>query len=346
MSYLSTLTRGTTLTIGGTVTNNLVSWQVSDSSAYKNGCIQTTGSMVIGKSGSGDAIQDYDRNLYRRGTVVTLDITDVDGTVRRHPRGYLYIISTSFNPDADQLEVELGCRLVMMSLTDEIDDLVALVPVELDVAQTTYENCSAAFASVGQYIYQDNQGALQTGVFFDGDGYNGVAAGEWVSILGTTTQSVLALQASGAIPDEIKLSYQVPADGLNEDNTGRVDTNTTDSYYFLQYPAVGYVRKNSDADSDNPNGRLSNITTVASYQQASGSGGGCGYDVVRPADNGTPSCNGGYELRQEPIFIPAFRRQTDRTEYSGPGAQQSYARSEVRGPALEANQQNSCYEEQ
>lgn len=339
MSYLSTLTRGTTLTIGGATTGNLVSWQVSDSSAYKNGCIQTTGNMVIGKSGGGRFIQDYDRNLYRRGTVVTLDITDIDGTVRRHPRGYLYIISTSFNPDADQLEVELGCRLVMMSLTDEIDDLVALVPVELDVAQTTYENCSAAFASVGQYVYQDNQGNLQTGTFFDGDGYDGVAAGEWVSILGTTTQSVSALQASGAIPDEIKLSYQIPVDGLNEDNTGRVDTNTTESYYFLQYPAVGYVRKNTNATTGNPTGTLGNITGTATRAAASGSGNGCGSSIVQPGDNGTPSCNEGYELRQEPIFIPAYRIQTDTTEYNGPGAQQSYAKSEVRGPAIEANQQ-------
>ena len=341
MSYISTKTRAASLTINGTSqTDRLINWAASDSSAYKQGCIQTTGSLVLGKRSDGNFVQDYDRSRYRRGDVVILDVTDSDGTVRRHPRGYLYVISTSFSPDSDELEIELGCRLTLMSLTEEIDDLVALVPVSLDIAQTTFQNCSAAFASVGQYVYQDNQGALQTGTFFDGDNYQSVAAGEWISVFGVTTESVSALQASGAIPDQIKLSYQIPTDGLNQDQTGRVDINTTESYYFLQYPAVGYVRKNTDATEDEPNGTLDNILSVdPGLVPAVGSGNGCGNSVSQPADNGDPSCNQGYELRQEPIYIPAYRIQIDTTQYSGPGAQQSYSKSEVRGPAIEANQQ-------
>ena len=244
MAYLSNQSRVSSLFIGDVdYTSSLVEWVVSDQSAMKNGAIQTSGSMALGSIPGGSPVDDYRRDDFRRGTPVVLDVTDPDGVTYRHPRGYLYVISTAYNIESEQLDVELGCRLVLMALTEEIDALVALSPVTLDVAQTTYQNCSAAFASLGQYVYQDNTGALVTGEFFDGDGYDGVASGEWLSILGLTTTAVSPLQSSGAIPDIINLSYQAPSDGLNEDGKGRVDTTETESYYFTRYPAMRFARR-------------------------------------------------------------------------------------------------------
>lgn len=347
MSYLANQTRVASLTIGGVdYTSSLVSWQASDQSAYKNGCIQTTGSLTLGSYAGGPPVEDYERDNFRRGVVVTLDVTDPFGAPYRHPRGYLYVVSSSYDVESEQLVVDLGCRLVMMALTEKIDDLVSIVPVTLDIAQTTYQNCSAAFASVGQYVYQDNQGALQSGVFFDGDGYSGVAAGKWVSVLGVTTTSVQPLAGGSAIPDQIALSYQVPSDGLNTDEKGRLDRTETDSYYFVRYPAVIYVRKNSDADAANPNGTLDNIETVYTgpVTAKGSSGSSCGNTPEQPADNGddgttNDSCNTGYELTQEPLFVPAFRREITETLYDGPGAQVSRTYSEIRGPAIEASSQ-------
>lgn len=347
MSYLANQTRVSSLTVGGVdYTSSLVEWQASDQSAYKNGCIQTSGSLVLGSYPGGPPVEDYDRDNFRRGTVVTLDVIAPGGSSYRHPRGYLYVISSSYDVENEQLVVELGCRLVMMALTEDIDELVSIVPVSLDIAQTTYQNCSAAFASVGQYVYQDNQGVLQSGTLFDGDGYSGVATGNWISVLGATTTSVQPLAGGGAIPDKIALSYQVPSDGLNTDEKGRLDRTETDSYYFVRYPAVIYVRKNSDADASNPNGTLGNIDTVYTGPVAArgSSGSSCGNTPDQPADNGddgttNDSCNSGYELTQEPLFVPAFRREVTETLYDGPGAQVSRTYSEVRGPAIEANAQ-------
>ena len=115
----------------------------------------------------------------------------------------------------------MTCRLGLMSLTDSYGALLAMTPIPTDVAQSTFENCCATFAASGQFVYQDRNGSLATGEFFDGDGYSGVASGEWVSVLGTTTNSVAPLAGSGVVPDEIVLSYQVPKDEIAQDNKGR-----------------------------------------------------------------------------------------------------------------------------
>ncbi len=124
MGYIASATRVSILTVGGVdYTSALIDWQVSDDSAYNNGCIKTQGTLVLGSYPGGPVIEDYDRNNFKRGVEVILDMRQPDGTVYRHPRGLLYVISTSYDVEAESLEVELGCRLSLMSLTDRIDDL-------------------------------------------------------------------------------------------------------------------------------------------------------------------------------------------------------------------------------
>lgn len=351
MSYLVNQTRVSSLTIGGVdYTSDMVDWTVSDSSAMKNGCIQTSGSLVLGSRPGSALVQDYTRLRFRRGTAVILDVVEPGGAPYRHPRGYLYVISTSYDIENEQLQVELGCRLVLMALTEEIDDLKAIVPIKLSIAQSTYSNCSASFASKGQYVYQNNQGALVTGTFFDGDGYNGVSAGIWLSVLGLTATSVSPLQSSEAIPDTIELSYQVPFDenddGSNNDQRGRVDQEITDSYYFSTYPAVRFTR--SGLNVDPVTGQVTQKTpewvkTETLVPQPSISV-GCG-NVPQPP----VSQEGGYwklvcldnwETVQEAIVLPATSQQISTTTYDGPGAQVSTSKEEFYGPAYEANGQH------
>jgi hypothetical protein len=341
MAYIANKTRVASLQIGGVdYTSAFKEWVASDSSAYKNGCIQTTGNLTLGSYSGGPLIEDYDRDNFKRGTQVILELVEPGGAQYRHPRGLLYVVSTSYQIESEQLVVELGCRLTMMALTEEIDDLVALVPVTLDIAQTTFSNCSAAFASMGQYIYQDNTGALQTGTFFQGDGYSGVTPGDWVSVLGVTTVSANPLQGGGAIPDEISLSYQVPSGGLSEDNKGLIETTETDSYYFTNYPATVYVRKNSDATPSNPNGTIGNIGNTSTVPASSPNSSPCGNSPAAPEGATVPaSCNEGYELTNQALFLPAFRREVNKSYYDGPGGQISLRSTFVRGPAIEANAQ-------
>lgn len=344
MSYLSTGTKVVSLTIGGQdYTQNLSNWAVSDASAYKNGCISTTGSLTLSTVPGGPSLEDYDRDTFSRGAPVILDLSYA-GSTFRHPRGYLYVVSCSYDVESETLSVDLTCKLGMMSLLDNFDDLKSRVPVTLDVVQDSYEGCCAAFASVGQYIYQDNQSNLVSGLYFDGEriGYN--PPGSWVSVLGVTARSVSPLQASGPIPDIVNLSYQVPLDLESvdqEDQTGRVDTVETTSYYFLSYPSSNYIRQNTNATVDNPNGTLENIGSITPQQPTTGSSSSCGNFPSRPGGNGNggTACNLGYKLVQSPIFLPAIREQEDTSTYEGPGGQQSSSISILRGPRLESNPQ-------
>ncbi len=352
MAYLSNNARVHSVTVAGTdYTSNLVSWTASDESANKNGCLITTGALVLATKPGGVLIEDYDRNNFKRGDQVILKMTSSSGSVLRHPRGLLYVVSTSYNAESEELAIELTCRLGLMSLTDSYDELLGIVPIQTDTAQSTFENCCSTFASTGSYVYQTNTGSLSTGKFFDGDGYSGVTAGQWVSVLGVTTNSVSALTGSGAIPDEIVLSYQVPVDEIASDNKGRIDTVETESYYFFSYPAVNYVRINSDATEENPNGTLENITEIVTTEPPVASSGSCGNAPPPPkGDVGGPvggengggngnSCNQGYSLVQSPVFVPAIRRTSQKSVYDGPGGQLSTVESRVYGPRVEANGQ-------
>jgi hypothetical protein len=331
MAYLVNQSRLHSLTINGVdYTESLVGWTAGDSSAQKQGLIATTGNLVLGQKPGGYDVEDYDRDNFKRGMPVIVEMTYPSGTVARHPRGLLYVISTSYDPQNNQLTVDLGCRLALAALTEEIDALVALSPIHLDVAQRSYSNVSAAFASAGQYLFQDNQGNLVSGTFFDGDSTESTAAGDWTSILGVTALSASPVAGTKAIPDQVELSYQVPSDLVASDQAGKIDITETDSYYYLTYPAVVYERVGSG---------LGSITGTQTAAPSTGTASACGNTPSQPADNGTPSCNEGYETKQTPLILPAHRKETRRTEYNGPAGQVSRVYSEVRGPALEANQQ-------
>ena len=328
MSYLVNQTRLHSLTIGGSdYTGSLVSWVCSDSSANKNGLISTTGTLILGQVPGGYDAEDYDRDNFKRGVPVILEVTYPDTTVARHPRGLLYVLSTSYDPEENRLTVDIGCRLSLAKLTDDVTALIALSPITLDATQQTYSNVSAAFASAGQYLYQNNQGNLVSGTFFQGDTTASVTAGDWVSVLGVTALSVKPLAGTNPIPDQINLSYRVPADTIASDESGKIVEDITESYYYITYPAVVYERVGDGFDSS--------YTGTESTGQTSS----CGNTPAQPADNGTPSCTEGYQTVQSPYILPATRIETRRSEYSAPGGQLSRVYTKIQGPALEANGQ-------
>ena len=89
MAYLVQKTRVASLTVGGVnYTSSLISWQVSDASANRNGLVTTTGQMTLGQRPGASDIEDYDRNLFKRRVQVILDLTEPGGSSYRHSRGW------------------------------------------------------------------------------------------------------------------------------------------------------------------------------------------------------------------------------------------------------------------
>lgn len=344
MGYLVQNTRAAQLTIGGQdYTSSLIEFQVTDASAFNRGLVTTSGTLTLGQRPGQADIQDYDRNTFKRGVVVTLDVTEPGGSAYRHPRGYLYVVSVSYNVEGEQLVVELGCRLSLAFLTDNAEAILPLVPVHLDPAQQTVQNCSASFASAGMILYQDNQGNLVSRKFFGTDSSAGIEAGAWVSVLGESTLSVSPLAGTGAIPDEIQLSYQVPEGLLSEDSTGKVDTVTETSNYFLNYPATVWTR-NPDPK---PTGESQIPTAVTTDPGNPGATNSCG-QVLSPPEPGGSTVNPGgtsnyflcsdtWTTDRTNVYLPATRVATSTTTYGAVGGQVSFQEQITTGPEIEAN---------
>ena len=341
MSYIVNQARVHALTIGGVdYTDALMNWVASDASCNNNGFVITTGSLSLGSYPGGPDVEDYDRNDFKRGTPVILDMREPDGTIYRHPRGYLHVISTAYDVESEQLIIELGCRLALAAINDDESTTLALSPIHLDPSQQRLSNISAAFAASGQYLYQNNQGAFVSGTFFDGDTTQSVAPGEWTSILGVTALSATPLAGTGAIPDSIELTYQVPEGSVANDQKGRVDTEETFSYYWIDYPASLSVRKNTDATADNPNGTLGNAGGANPGSEPPGpTNDPCGNTPSEPGGNGQGSCQEGYSIESQPVILPAKRYEISKNYYSGPAGQQEFTETDITGPAVELNSQ-------
>lgn len=333
MAYLVNQTRVSSLIIGGVnYTDNLISFSVTDSSAYKNGIVQTSGSLILGEIPAGSSLGDYDRKIFKRGTIVTLDLEDPEtSAIVRHPRGYMYVIAAGYSAESGSLELSIGCRLTLAALTEEVGEILPLVPVPLEPERQDFGNCSASFSSAGQCLYQDNQGVLQVVTFFDGDVNDSVAAGEWTSVLGVTALSASPMLGGSAIPDTLLLSYQVPTGAIGTNELDKIDETVTDSYYFLNYPTTSFTRVSSG---------LSSVTSVSSTYISTGQTSGCGNSPGEPEGNpDLITCNEGYRVEQEPVILPAESQEISRTYYSGPSSQSARSTTEKYGPAVELNGQ-------
>jgi len=367
MTYLINTSGAASVTIGGVdYTSSLREFTCSDSSANRNGFVVTTGEVVLGKTLGGFNPKDYDRNAFRRGQVVIIDVV-AEGTTVRHPRGYLYVISTTYDVASETMTVSVGCQIALCTLTDNIEPLLPLAPTPLDPARQNIQAVQASFQADGSYLFQNNQGQLVANRFFGGDTAGNTAPGEWVSVLGQSTVDVAPLSAGSIIPDEISLTYAVPTGALAGDFTGKVDESLSDSYYFLDYPAISFARAAGDeapgvetievgdgvvvtvnrtGGDDNPSNTGSLDTVGNAYTPPGGDAGtavsaggrqsSCG-NVAAPSAgaSGPGSCNEGYETVQQAVFLPARRKTYQITYFDGPAGQQNRSVSDTYVPAVE-----------
>ncbi len=108
MSWLINTAATPILTIGATdYSHNLVSFSVSDTSVVNTGIVTTQGRVVLAELPGQTILLDYDKTKFPRGTAVQLDLT-IDGVTRRHPRGSLFILDSSYNNNKRTIELNVG----------------------------------------------------------------------------------------------------------------------------------------------------------------------------------------------------------------------------------------------
>lgn len=216
MAYIAQKTRIASITINGQdVTDIFIGFVASDASGWRNGLISTEGEVYLAQEPTAigvTQISDYSRSLFKRGDVVIITMRNPDGSLVRHPRGHLRVLTTSYDMQSERLVVSVGCLIALSLLTQDRRPLQSLLPIPLEPARNTIENYSASFWGAGKYVYQDNQGNLVVRKYFEGDTETSVSAGEWVSILGQTSLSVSPMLTSAVRPDLVKIAYEVQKD--------------------------------------------------------------------------------------------------------------------------------------
>ena len=351
MAYLIQNTVPHSIQIKGVdVTPRLTSFDVSDESAFKNGLVSTTGSLVLSTVWDQSPYTSYSSGEFKRGDVVTIDVRFQDGTTGRHPRGYLYVLASSYSPESESTELEVGCILALRRLIDEVDDLLQYAPMPLDPVSETFEGLNAALASNSKYLYQDNQGNLLVENVMGSDP-NTIAAGLFTTVRGVTSLAVSPLSAAEPVPDKVVVSYQVPA-AFEEEDAPLVQVDSSESYYFLSYPGLTFQRK-----------EVLTIECTGGIDGIVGGGGGssgntednqdtaCGEAPPKPPDKPPGSSSGGgytiyfsncsecFTTSQTTVYLPAKQKQIRTATYDGPAGQIRTDVTETYAPLLEANNQ-------
>lgn len=338
------------------VTDRLVSFNVSDSSSYRNGIIATSGSIVLGTVWDEDPQSLYGASEFRRGDTVSLSMLYPDGAVKKHPRGTLRVLACSYSPSEEQTLVEVGCEITYKRLIDDMDKIIEdFTPVPLEPARNNAEGLSAALAAYNQYIYANQHGNIRQSTTWGEDGADATLP-SFTCIRGVTVLSIAPLSSSEAIPDELEITYQVPANSDDDDDEAPYETeNTTTSYYFLTYPAIRYSRQRLGG-TEIPISEEIELETIEEGTNIVEEVNPCGPKPVAPPEieTGAPVvdeegvtigeavpyvCSDFYVTVKSNFFIPAKQTVKDRSEYYGPANQASFQSQETWGPLLQIQNQ-------
>jgi len=249
MAWLNNTAATCTITIDGVdYSQELVSVQITDSSAINVGAVFSTAQLTLKELPGQSRLEDYSNKKFARGKTILIDIT-LAGVTRRHPRGHLQTIKSTYNMEDRSLSLEAGCKLTMRNLTDDCSGLESLTIFPLpgegenDENDPTFTDLVQAVATEGKFLWQDNSGDILKSTFFGGDGFGSNKEGAaWVSVRDYTALAVAPLSAGSAVPDLIKVSYNW--NEANQTETGEdpvtgkpTEEDTTESTYWLEHPA-------------------------------------------------------------------------------------------------------------
>lgn len=331
MAYLVNQTRAHNLTINGVnYTDNLLEFSCSDSSALRAGIITTKGQLTLGYKGSGLDISEYKKMLFKRGQLVILDMTRPNGTTFRHPRGYLYVISVSYNPNDNTNTIELGCRLALAELTGNVDNLLGYSTWELPEERQDFNNLSAYLMMQGKVLYQTNQGPLSLVDQFPTGNLNGA----WASVLGETALDVSPISGNVVIPDKLQLTFSVNASD-SEDVDYTVINEQTTTYYELDFPVKKIIRVPPDNGVEGIGGSLATAINSGNNSNCGGTITPDGNDPTAGRDNDTESCSENFTVEESVQYISARNISISKVYNIGPAGQVNYREQSMYGPALE-----------
>lgn len=244
MTWLNNTTATAKLSIAGVDYNdNIIAVQITDQSVVNNGAMFTTGTINLGEAPGESKLEDYAKTKFPRNALVLIDL-EIDGETKRHPRGYLYVLDSTWNPEDRTQQIAVGCLLTLYNATDNIEELRTLTAYELP-EDAGFSEFASSIAAEGKFLWQDNQGDLHKIDFYGGDGLGSEKEpAEWVSVRDHTALSSAPLGGGTPVPDTIKMTYSweedapEEGDGSDDEPDGKpAETDQTTSTYWLEHPA-------------------------------------------------------------------------------------------------------------
>jgi len=226
------------------LSSTFVSYQVSDSSIVMGGIVSTVGSVVLREGRGTPSLQDYTKEKFARGIPVRLDL-EIDGSVKRHPRGTLLVLDSGYNTEERSVILEVGCLLTLYAMTNNIENIKNHTSFELPKG-AGFSELSSALQAENQFIYVDKDGVIQKRNFFGNDGQASIKdEAQWLSIRDQTALSASPLGVGNPVPDKIVITFSWVEDsgrdeGDTDDSGNPVDQDITESHYFLEHPANIY----------------------------------------------------------------------------------------------------------
>ena len=261
MSWLNNTASKIYITIDGVdYSNELISGQITDGSAINTGAVLTGGIFDFAELPGADRLEDYDQTKFGRGKVVLIDI-EIQGERKRHPRGYLYVLGSTYNMENRTMALEAGCILTLHNLTEEIGDLESFTIFPLtqtDEEVPTFGQLITAINTEGAFLWQDNKGDVLKTTFYEGDGLGSLKAdAAWVSVRNYTALSISPVGSAAIVPDLIKVNYTWQVEADTDTGTDPVTGKPTEvdesvSTYWLEHPAN--LRKKQKVCTTNPRG--------------------------------------------------------------------------------------------
>lgn len=325
MSIIVNTSRGVSLNVGGVdYSSNLLSIELSDDSAVNNGIVTTSGTIVLGDTPGGGVIEDYDRDFFVRGQSVTINIVNELGSTVKHPRGHLYVVSTNYNIETNELSVDVGCKLYLASLSDEITNLLSYALFDIPSDRQTFSDLNSALQAECAFIWQNNNGQIIKQDFFDLDqAGTSKAPPNWTSVLGQTTLSAEALGSGLVPPDFLEVSYEYVVDAASDlDPDSLIDESTVTTKYTIDYPAVEYerIRPTTGLPGTTGPGDINETPPLGGRSSST-----CGDSPAVPVDKDNEGdyeqCTQGYTSQEVVRLVDVEMTEVSRTYYSGPGRQ-------------------------
>ena len=128
----------TIITVGGyDLSQQLQAVLVSDDYLDERGLVTTVGTIDLTRTIGGRSLDDFfGIDWLRIGTIITVKI-QINGITYPHPRGYLLIVGTKYNPKTGANQIDVVCPIGYAAGSDMLDEL--LIPPNIGTAHAAID---------------------------------------------------------------------------------------------------------------------------------------------------------------------------------------------------------------